>query len=271
MTMSWKIGRVAGIDLYLHSTFLLLLAWVGASHGGLDAVALVTAVFGCVLLHEFGHALTARALCGIPTQDITLYPIGGVARLQRMPRKPAAELLITLAGPAVNVAIAAALAGLLWLDAAWEPDAVDTYTRSFLGTLMGINLLLAAFNMVPAFPMDGGRVLRALLSGPLGRLRATEIAAAVGKALALGFGIWSMLQFDFLRAALALFIYMAAGAELARVRAESRSPSDRGDGDGLSAPPPGFRWVATGQGVWRLVPLYVRNDDFRGGRSWGGL
>src|SRR3954468_7031333 len=113
MRMSWKLGRVAGIDLFLHPTFLILLAYVGATQRGLESILLVSAVFGCVLLHELGHALMARQF-GIETEDITLYPIGGVARLQRMPRAPGAELLIALAGPAVNVLIVAALASL-WL------------------------------------------------------------------------------------------------------------------------------------------------------------
>src|SRR6478735_2190162 len=113
MMFSWKLGRVAGIDLFLHPTFLILLAW-SAMQGGLDWALLVSAVFGCVVLHELGHALTAR-LFGIATRDITLYPIGGVARLERMPRAPGAELLITLAGPLVNVAIAGFLFVLLSL------------------------------------------------------------------------------------------------------------------------------------------------------------
>src|SRR3954452_19135499 len=107
--MSWKLGRVAGIDVFLHPTFLLLLAFVGMRSGGIGSIVLVSAVFGCVLLHELGHALMARRF-GIETEDITLYPIGGVARLRRMPRSPGAELALALAGPAVNVAIAAILA-----------------------------------------------------------------------------------------------------------------------------------------------------------------
>src|SRR4051812_9986689 len=109
--MTWKLGRVAGIDVFLHPTFLLLLAYVGLLQGGIGAILLVSAVFGCVLLHELGHALMARRF-GIETEDITLYPIGGVARLRRMPRAPGAELLIALAGPAVNVLIVLALQGL---------------------------------------------------------------------------------------------------------------------------------------------------------------
>src|SRR3954449_3914992 len=119
--MSWKLGRVAGIDVFLHPTFLLLLAFVGMRQGGLGSILLVSAVFGCVLLHELGHALMARQY-GIATEDITLYPIGGVARLSRMPRSPGAELLIALAGPAVNVAIAGCLLSLsaLGLLAPWQ-------------------------------------------------------------------------------------------------------------------------------------------------------
>src|SRR3954454_2838628 len=112
--MSWKLGRVAGIDVFLHPTFLLLLAFVGMRQGGLGSILLVSAVFGCVLLHELGHALMARRF-GIATEDITLYPIGGVARLRRMPRAPGAELAIALAGPAVNVAIALVVAAALLL------------------------------------------------------------------------------------------------------------------------------------------------------------
>src|SRR5690606_11386827 len=135
-TFSWKLGRVAGIDLYLHPTFLLLLAFAYASQGGLMAVLLVGAVFGCVLLHELGHALTAR-FCGIRTEDITLYPIGGVARLVRMPRKPSAELLITLAGPAVNLVIAGVLATLILGATALHPAwPVESVLPHFLGTLV---------------------------------------------------------------------------------------------------------------------------------------
>ncbi len=271
MRMSWKLGRVAGIDLYLHPTFLLLLAFVGISQGGLAAMLLVSAVFGCVLLHELGHALTAR-FCGIRTEDITLYPIGGVARLERMPRKPASELLITLAGPLVNLAIAGVLAvGLFVLDTAyathygWPSDVPPLL--SFSAALMWINLALAAFNMVPAFPMDGGRVFRALLSGWVGRLRATEIAAGVGRFLALAFGCWSLLHGNLIHCALAAFIFFAAGAELLRVRAEERSMRPYDDDDDIWTAPPGYRWVSRGNGTWRLSPIVITVND-RAPRSW---
>src|SRR3954454_6152863 len=131
--MSWKLTRVAGIDVFLHPTFLLLLAYVGMTQGGIGAILLVSAVFGCVLLHEMGHALTARRF-GIETEDITLYPIGGVARLRRMPRAPGAELLIALAGPAVNFAIVAALLVLQTLGLAGS--GYGSWFDAFVGSLM---------------------------------------------------------------------------------------------------------------------------------------
>jgi Zn-dependent protease len=265
MRLSWKLGRVAGIDLYLHPTFLLLLAFVGASQDGLVAATLMVAAFGCVLLHELGHALTARAY-GIRTADITLYPIGGVARLDHLPRKPGPELLITLAGPAVNLAIAGVIwAGLAVLGPAWVVSGLDPLLPAFFSALMGINLLLAVFNLVPAFPMDGGRVLRAALSGPLGRLRATEIAAGLGKLLAIGFGLWSLWHREWFHAALAAFIYFAGAAELARVRAEEWN-GDYPD-DGPNRGEPIFRarprWVRVGQGVWLLEPVSATDNSYR--------
>src|SRR3954447_24936423 len=225
--ISWKLGRVAGIDVFLHPTFLLLLAYVGMVQGGIGSILLVSSVFGCVLLHELGHALMARRF-GIETEDITLYPIGGVARLRRMPRAPGAELLIALAGPAVNLLIVlglVAIGSLGLVGSSWSPDPIV----SFMDELVLINLGLALFNLIPAFPMDGGRVLRAVLSGWLGRARATMIAAGLGRGLALLFGLFSLAVwfqgYDSMRLvhmALAAFIYMAAGAELARVLAEER-------------------------------------------------
>ena len=154
MRISWKLGRVAGIDLFLHPTFLLIL--LPGMTGGLSAFFIV-ALFGCVVLHELGHALMARRF-GIETLDITLYPIGGVARLQRMPRAPGAELLIALAGPAVNFAIVAGLLGLELLGIGGMES--DSSLGAFLAGLMLVNLILGLFNLIPAFPMDGGRVLR---------------------------------------------------------------------------------------------------------------
>ncbi len=273
MFRSWRLGRAAGIDLYLHPTFLLLLAFAFATQGGLLAVAFTVAVFGCVLLHEFGHALTARAF-GIPTQDITLYPIGGVARLERVPKAPGAELLITLAGPAVNVAIAGLIAVALPFVSHLGPD-LDGLPLAgpFLGTLLMANVALAVFNLLPAFPMDGGRIFRALLSGPLGRLRATEIAVGVGRVVAIGLPVLliALGQFNPLHLALAGFLYLAAGAELAQVRAEEagsgRSRWRTASGGGVWFAPPGYSWVSRGPGVWQLAPIVVPGGPSQGYRA----
>lgn len=243
MLSSWKLGRLAGIELFLHPTFLLLLALAYLAEGGLLAVFFMVAVFGCILLHEFGHAFSARWF-GIETLDITLYPIGGVARLERLPRRPIAELLITLAGPAVNVAIAAILGLLLAVGSLINPGLGLSLPGEFAGLLLSVNLLLAVFNLLPAFPMDGGRILRASLSGWLGRLRATEVAVAVGQILAIliPIGLLALGLFNPLHLLLAVFLYVAAGSELRQVRAEefqrhwSRPSQARpADGSGVGA------------------------------------
>jgi Zn-dependent protease len=256
MRLSWKIGRFAGIDVYLHPTFLIVLLFPGVLAGGFLTILLVLSVFGCVLLHEFGHALMARRF-GIETEDITLYPIGGIARLRRMPRAPGAELLIALAGPAVNFAIVGALIvlGSMGLDA-WVADTTLGY---FLDNLLIINLGLGLFNLIPAFPMDGGRVLRALLSGWLGRVRATEIAATLGRTLAILFGVSAVLWTgNLIHVALAAFIYFAGRAEEIQVRNEERQRQRPVDDQGAGVAPPGYRWVHQGNGIWRLAPLEVR-------------
>jgi len=167
MKWSWKIGTLTGIELRIHVTFLLLLGWVGASHwiagrsvdAALNGIAFILALFGCVLLHELGHSLAARRY-GIPTRDITLLPIGGVARLERMPEKPAQELWVALAGPAVNVAISAALFVWLSITHSWAPlGQMHVASGPFVERLLVANVWLVLFNLIPAFPMDGGRVL----------------------------------------------------------------------------------------------------------------
>src|SRR5260370_8892417 len=171
MFRSWKIGTLFGIGIYVHATFLLLPVFVFVANlvGGklgvaLYALTMIPAVFGCVVLHELGHALTARHY-GIETRDITLYPIGGVARLERLPQRPWEEFWIALAGPAVNVAIAGLLGGLFFLSAGLDPSIfTDSLARLVRRDLLIVNGGLALFNMLPAFPMDGGRVLRALLA-----------------------------------------------------------------------------------------------------------
>jgi len=204
MGRSLKLGKVFGIGLYVHWTFLILPAlvlWVNLGSGlamALYAVGLILAVFGCVLLHELGHALTARHY-GIGTRDITLLPIGGVARLERMSEKPWEELWIAVAGPAVNVVIAGLLSGVLFACGvklslaqmlstlfSMSPDLLDLpWWEQAVLYLLTTNLFLVAFNLLPAFPMDGGRVFRAVLASVMDRLKATEIAASVGKGVAL--------------------------------------------------------------------------------------
>jgi len=266
MRMSWKIGRVAGIDLFLHPTFLLIL--LPGLTSGLSPLFIV-ALFGCVVLHELGHALMARRF-GIETLDITLYPIGGVARLQRMPRAPGAELLIALAGPAVNFAIVAGLLGLDWLGIGGME--YGSSLGGFLEGLLVVNLVLGLFNLIPAFPMDGGRVLRALLTGWLGRVRATSIAAMIGRALALAFGVYSLFNFNFLHMALAAFIYYVAGAEESSVQGEERQRNDyapRNQEDWTA--PAGYHWVQQGNGVWQLAPIVVTAGGSRqNSSSWAG-
>jgi len=231
-SLNWsvKIARLAGIDVYMHWTFLLLLGYVGFVNyrpqqdlaAAAQGIALVMAVFVCVVLHELGHALTARRY-GIGTLDITLLPIGGVARLERMPDDPRQELWVALAGPAVNVVIAAvllfvtAIAGIalrlptvsLLEVAAWA---------TFLRSLMFINVLLVFFNMLPAFPMDGGRVLRALLARRFEYARATELAVRVGQVMAFLFGMLGLFGPNPLLIFIALFVYLGAEAELRSVR-----------------------------------------------------
>ena len=228
MKWSWRIGTFAGIKVYIHATFLLLLVWVAVAHyldGGslaraADGVFFTLLVFAIVLLHEFGHALTA-ARFGIRTRDITLLPIGGVARLERMPDKPWQELLVALAGPAVNAVLAAVFIALLAARGrVHELFAADLMHGSLTSRLVWVNTSLAVFNMVPAFPMDGGRVLRALLAMQMDYVAATNTAARLGQALALLFGILGLAFNPFL-AFIALFVWIGAAEEAGSVQIRS--------------------------------------------------
>lgn len=262
MSLSWKLGRVWGIDVFVHWT-LMLLGVIALSRVGAAAALFYAAFFGCILLHELGHALAARRY-RIRTEDITLYPIGGVARLHRLPRAAGPELAIALAGPAVNVAIALGMGALLVLG-----RALGGRGPAWIDSMMRLNLGLALFNLIPAFPMDGGRVLRALLSGRLGRLRATEWAARLGQWLALAFGLvglasgWAGLP----HVLLAAFVFLAARAELSQVRDEDHR--DDRDREGSRDAPRGHWWIYRGNGVWQLAPVGVGPDDRFGPRGWG--
>ncbi|HET7500982.1 MAG TPA: site-2 protease family protein [Kofleriaceae bacterium] len=217
---AWRIGSLAGVSIYLHATFLLLLAWiavshVGAGHGLLMAgqgLLLIASVFAVVVLHEMGHALVARRF-GIATRDITLYPIGGVASLERMPERPAQELLVAIAGPAVNGVLAIAIylgLRLADVDAREDPLALG---GSLAVQLLWVNVSLGLFNLLPAFPMDGGRILRAVLAFRMERTRATVIAARIGRGLAVVMGIVGLLWSPML-AVVAVFVWMSAEQEV---------------------------------------------------------
>ena len=218
MRWSLTIGRIGGTAVRIHVTFLLLLAWIGFSawrQGGASAamqsLVFILLLFACVVLHEFGHIFAARRY-GIATSDVTLLPIGGVASLQRMPTQPSQELIVALAGPAVNVVIGVAL--LLVLGGV-QPDALehlDDNKVSLLARLASANLFLAVFNLIPAFPMDGGRVLHALLAMRVGGPRATQLAAQVGQALAFVLGFLGLFGNPMLLF-VAIFVYVAAAAE----------------------------------------------------------
>jgi stage IV sporulation protein FB len=230
--MSWSlnIGKVAGTVVRVHLTFLLFLAWIFAASyasGGAatawDSLVFMVLLFLCVLLHEFGHIFTARAF-NVPTPYVTLLPIGGVAQLERIPEEPWEEFLIAIAGPMVNIVIMAAL--IVLFDAQLQPSAaaaIDNLKIPLVDRLAAVNLFLALFNMIPAFPMDGGRVLRALLATRLGYVRATEIAAGIGQFVAFALGFIGLL-FNPILIFIAIFVYLAASSEahMVALRAASR-------------------------------------------------
>lgn len=221
MKWSLRIARITGIDVYLHWTFILLLGWIGWStlatastpRGGMAMFWSFMMLFLFVLLHEFGHALMGRRF-GVRTSSITLLPIGGVAAMERMPEKPREEFLVAVAGPAVNFVLAIIIASILFFTGQLQvsPSRLFELGPGFLQNLLSINLVLFAFNLVPAFPMDGGRMLRALLALKYDRAKATVIAARIGQFLAVGFvflGLYTNIWLMFI----GVFIYLGAGSE----------------------------------------------------------
>jgi len=220
---SLNIGKYSGINVFIHWTFLILIGWIFLMHfrmghgfsEGLAGSVFVIALFTCVVLHEFGHSLTAKRF-GVQTKDITIYPIGGIASLESMPAKPVQELQVALAGPAVNVVIA----GILWIYLSTTGQAPDLTTMhnirlsgaSFALNLMYANIILAVFNLIPAFPMDGGRVLRSLLAMKMESVKATSVAAKTGQFLAILFVFFGFF-YNFWLVFIGLFIFLGAGAE----------------------------------------------------------
>lgn len=228
---SISLGKLFGIPTSIHWTFWILIVWIIFTNLGqgqaetLWYLLFVLAIFGCVLLHELGHALAARRY-GIQTRSITILPIGGVANLEKMPEDPKQELVVAIAGPLVNVLIAAAL--WLWLSLSGglnlQPEDVEAFTHvnasNFLPSLLLVNIMLVVFNLIPAFPMDGGRVLRAFLAMNMPRVKATEWAVNIGKIFAILFVFWGFSSNPFL-IFIALFIVLSAQAELDQIRTDT--------------------------------------------------
>ena len=229
-----KIGRVAGISIEVHWTFTLILIWVvfldiqrgGTLASSLMNITLILLLFVCVVLHELGHALTAKRM-NIKTKQITLLPIGGVASLEKMPEKPSEELLVALAGPAVNVVLAMLLLLIVPMRKymAMDAEALEAFFstpgwETILVYLLIANVMLVIFNMIPAFPMDGGRVLRAILSYRMDRIQATDIAASLGQVISVIFFVLGLLYNPFL-VLIALFIFVGAYGENQMVKQES--------------------------------------------------
>ena len=251
MFRSIRLGRLWGIDVFVHFTFLLFLLYFGwqewdvakaeglsdhdAFHSAANVVALICGIFCCVVLHEYGHALTARRF-GIGTVDITLLPIGGVARLERIPEKPMQELIVAVMGPAVNVVIIVVLLAMFGVSHFLNWDRFAKHQGEwmhglnvwggFFKNILWANVAMVVFNLIPAFPMDGGRVLRALLAMRIGRVRATQIAAGIGKVLAVGLAVWGFSKHQYLLLFTATFVWIGASQEAASVRYQAQRLPD---------------------------------------------
>jgi Zn-dependent protease len=253
--MKWvyTIARIRGTDVKVHLTFVLFLLWwaVGGyqeagTAGALGAALWLLAVFGCILLHEFGHITMARRF-GVRTPDVILLPIGGVARLERIPDEPRQELLIALAGPAVTAVIAIFLYALIRLNGDDAGLGDLSPGRPFLSLLMNVNVYLLLFNLIPAFPMDGGRVLRALLASRLGLVRGTRVAATLGQFLAAFGGLYAITMGHPLAVLVAFFVFLGASAE-------AQAVETRVAGDGLQV----SQMMVTD---FRTIPVYATLSD----------
>ncbi len=227
MRWSIRVIRVGETEVRLHATLALLLAWYawtgwrsGGGAGALAAMAFITLLFVSVLLHEFGHIIAARRY-GIPTPEILLSPIGGIARIARMPEKPSQELVVALAGPLVTLIIF--LAGMaVWLLGGSSFDAFleGAEYGSIWPMVILTNGFLLAFNLLPAFPMDGGRVVRALIASRWGYLRGTLVAARLGQVVAVGFVILGI-RGNAILLLIGVFVLTAAEGELQMARRQA--------------------------------------------------
>jgi Zn-dependent protease/CBS domain-containing protein len=224
MRWSLPLGSLGGTVIRIHVTFLLFLVWLwgiyfrqGGAEAAWQGTTFIAIIFFCVLLHELGHVFAARHF-GVKTEDVTLWPFGGIASMERMPEKPSEELIVAVAGPLVNVVIIAVLA--LWLGPRLNTESlaeIDSPTVSMAAKVLGANVILVLFNLIPAFPMDGGRVLRALLAMRLGNARATELAASIGQAFAVVFAIVGIFYSPML-IVIAVFVFLAAQGEAANAQ-----------------------------------------------------
>lgn len=220
MKWSFKLARFFDIDIYVHQTFFLLLLWFGFTEyqsrgtllAALEGIFFITALFSCVVLHEYGHALTARRF-GIKTKHITLLPIGGVASMEKIPEKPYQELLIALAGPAVNILIAIILYIFLKLAPDIGQQLQISGGGSWLFNLLVVNIFLAVFNLIPAFPMDGGRILRAALAMKMQYANATLWTSNIGKFFAILFAVYGFYSHQYMLALIAIFLWLGATGE----------------------------------------------------------
>ena len=272
-----RLGTALGIPIRVHFTFLLLLFWFGAISAGsgdgfFGGVVFILLLFGCVVLHELGHAVMAKRF-DVETREIVLYPIGGVARLDRMPSGKA-ELFIALAGPAVNLVLAGMLFGVLLLRESQIPASAAALLgddASVLWQLLTANLTLFFFNLVPAFPMDGGRVLRATLSLFLGQPKATRIAAFVGQAMAVLFAILAVYPPPMrpMLLLIAFFVFLGAGQEAAFERGRSAMAGLRARDAMVTK----FETVAPQEPIGRVADLLIAShqQDFPVVDAWGRI